>query len=274
MHEELTPNGFHPDALLTVKQVCRAFGVSRDWVYKHACRDQPNHLPPVRLGRLVRFKHEDVSRYIETRRKGSSDAALAATDGIAWANERRQHRMARKRFQKGYVRVRNTKKHPYWEGFYWEDLRLEDGRIARKQRAVNLGRLEDVPSKKLAEQTLAEKLAEVNRPDSQPRSVSTPGTQVPMDPRGGARWRSRFAKDAPKLSSDPARKGRACEAQKVSSQEPAGQGRRLGLSEHAWDRAVPGRQPARTGPSTDGRKTWHHAGDLALAASLAFSGPI
>jgi integrase len=86
--------------------------------------------------------------------------------------------MARKRFQKGYVRLRKTKKHPYWEGFYWEDLRLQDGSISRKQRAVNLGRVEQVPSKRLAEQKFADKLAEVNRPDCQPRSVSTLGDFV------------------------------------------------------------------------------------------------
>jgi len=86
--------------------------------------------------------------------------------------------MARKRFQKGYVRVRKTKKNPYWEGFYREDLRFEDGRVVRKQRAVNLGRVEEIPSKKLAERKLAEKLAEVNDPDYQPRSVLTLGAFV------------------------------------------------------------------------------------------------
>jgi integrase len=178
MHEQINPNDPGQISLLTVKQVSAAFGVSRDWVYKHSRRDEPDHLPSVRFGHLVRFKHGDVSCYIEARQKGSSGASLTATDGVARAKERRKHRMARKRFQKGYVRVRNTKKHPYWEGFYWEDLRLEDGRIVRKQRAVNLGRVEEIPSKKLAERKLADKLAEVNSPDCQPRSVSTLGTFV------------------------------------------------------------------------------------------------
>jgi integrase len=86
--------------------------------------------------------------------------------------------MARKRFQKGYVRGRKTKKNPCWEGFYWEDLRFEDGRVVRRQRAVNLGRVEEIPSRKLAQRKLAEKLAEVNSPDYQPRSVLTLGTFV------------------------------------------------------------------------------------------------
>jgi excisionase family DNA binding protein len=174
--EEANPLDSVSCRLLTVNELCLAFGVSRDWVYKHANTSGSDHLPCVRLGRLVRFKHSEVSRYINARQKGLPGASLAATDGIARARERRK--MARKRFQKGYVRLRKTKKHPYWEGFYWEDLRMQDGSIARKQRAVNLGRLEDVPSKKLAEHKLADNLAEVNHPDAQPRSVSTLGDFV------------------------------------------------------------------------------------------------
>ena len=177
MHDESAHTGVNQDQLLTVKQVCHAFGVSRDWVYKHANANESDHLSCVRLGRLVRFKHNDVVGYIEARQKGLSSASLAATDGIARAEERRKRQMARKRFQKGHVRVRETK-NPYWEGFYWEDLRLEDGRIVRKQRAVNLGRIEEIPSRKLAERKLAEELAEVNSSDYQPRSVLTLGSFV------------------------------------------------------------------------------------------------
>src|ERR1700722_1820827 len=166
--EEANPLDSASCRLLTVSELCLAFGVSRDWVYKHSNNGASDRLPCVRLGRLVRFKHSEVSRYIEARQKGLSGASLAATDGIARAKERRK--MARKRFQKGYVRLRKTKKYPYWEGFYWEDIRMQNGSIARKQRAVNLGRIEEIPSKKLAERKFAEKLAEVNRPDAQPRS--------------------------------------------------------------------------------------------------------
>jgi hypothetical protein len=85
--------------------------------------------------------------------------------------------MARTRFQKGHVRVRKTK-NPYWEGFYWEDLRLEDGMVVRKQRAINLGRTEDLPTKKLAERKLADKLAGVNDVDYKPRPILTVGDFV------------------------------------------------------------------------------------------------
>ena len=100
--------------------------------------------------------------------------------------------MARKRFQKGHVRLRNTT-NPYWEGFYWEDLRLSDNRVVRKQRAINLGRSTEISSKKLAERKLAEKLAEVNDIDYRPRPVATVRDFVDMRyrklilPRGNVR---------------------------------------------------------------------------------------
>ena len=128
MYEGEAPQTVEHEQLLTVGQVCSAFCVSRDWVYKHANGNSLDHLPCVRIGRLLRFKFSDVCKYIEARPKGPSGASLAATDGIARAKERRKSRMARKRFQKGYVRVRKTR-NPYWEGFYWEDLRFEDGRV-------------------------------------------------------------------------------------------------------------------------------------------------
>jgi len=80
-------------------------------------------------------------------------------------------------FKKDIVRLRKTN-NPYWEGFYWEDLRFHDGRVVRKQRAINLGRATEIPTKKLAERKLADKLAEVNDSDYQPRSVITVGDFV------------------------------------------------------------------------------------------------
>jgi len=80
--------------------------------------------------------------------------------------------MARKRFQKGHVRLRSTS-NPYWEGFYWEDVRLTDETTVRKQRAINLGRKTETTSKRLAERKLAEKLADVNDIDYRPRPVAT-----------------------------------------------------------------------------------------------------
>jgi len=173
MEHETYANGISgTDQLLTVAQVCCSLGVSRDWVYKHASGSSAAHLQCVRLGRLVRFRQADVTRYVEARLKGHSSVSLATIDGIARANGRERKSMARRRFQKGHVRLRQTK-NPYWEGFYWEDIRLQDGTVARKQRAINLGRKAEFPTKQLAERKLAERLAEVNDLDYRPRPVIT-----------------------------------------------------------------------------------------------------
>src|SRR5437867_13442127 len=101
MYEESILRTVENEQLLTVAQVCLAFRVSRNWVYKHANGNSQDHLPCLRFGLLARFKYNDVCGYIEARQKGPSGARLAATDGIARAKERRKCRMARKRFQKG-----------------------------------------------------------------------------------------------------------------------------------------------------------------------------
>ncbi|NIV30297.1 MAG: tyrosine-type recombinase/integrase, partial [Anaerolineae bacterium] len=80
--------------------------------------------------------------------------------------------LTRRRFQKGYVRLRGTHD-PYWEGFYREDILLADSKIVRKRRSKNLGRLAELPTKKLALRKLAAIVAELNALDYQPRPVIT-----------------------------------------------------------------------------------------------------
>src|SRR6266853_1533316 len=125
--------------LVSVTDLCHQFGVSHDWVYKRVAANAEEPLPFLRLGRLIRFRSEEVRFYLEVHQRGKTNGSLLATDGIARANGRRKLSMARKRFQKGLVRVRKTS-NPYGEGFYWEDLRLGDNRVVGKQRAINLGR--------------------------------------------------------------------------------------------------------------------------------------
>jgi excisionase family DNA binding protein len=63
---------FHPaglaaimvEPLLTAQDVARILRVSVAWVYDHADRKRPR-LPSVRLGKAVRFRLEDVERFIE-----------------------------------------------------------------------------------------------------------------------------------------------------------------------------------------------------------------
>ena len=111
--------------LVSVTDLCTQFGVSRDWVYKRVAAEAEDRIPFLRLGRLIRFRSAEVRAYLELRQIAETNGSLLATDGIARANGRRKQSMARKRFQKGHVWLRNTGD-PYWEGFYWEDLRLTD----------------------------------------------------------------------------------------------------------------------------------------------------
>jgi excisionase family DNA binding protein len=49
--------------LLTPKEVARWLDVSIDWVHNHATRKNPR-LPVVRIGKLLRFRSEDVEEFI------------------------------------------------------------------------------------------------------------------------------------------------------------------------------------------------------------------
>ena len=57
------------DNLLTADEVAKILNVSMAWVYDHADRKRPL-IPSVRLGKAVRFRPEDVQKFIEemTRR--------------------------------------------------------------------------------------------------------------------------------------------------------------------------------------------------------------
>jgi excisionase family DNA binding protein len=56
------------DRLLTAEQVAAILSVSTAWVYDHTARKRPL-LPSVRLGRAVRFRIEDVQKFIEQMTK-------------------------------------------------------------------------------------------------------------------------------------------------------------------------------------------------------------
>jgi len=50
--------------LLSVREVALMLGVSQAWVRDHATRKQP-HLKCVKVGKLLRFRPEDVQEFIE-----------------------------------------------------------------------------------------------------------------------------------------------------------------------------------------------------------------
>ena len=56
--------GHNEMQLLSVKEVSLMFGVSQAWVRDHATRKQP-HLKCVKVGKLLRFRPEDVQEFIE-----------------------------------------------------------------------------------------------------------------------------------------------------------------------------------------------------------------
>ena len=57
------------EKLLTAEEVATILNVSTAWVYDHADRKRPL-IPSVRLGKAVRFRPEDVQKFIDemTRR--------------------------------------------------------------------------------------------------------------------------------------------------------------------------------------------------------------
>lgn len=52
-----------PGKLLTPPEVAKLLDVSVGWVRDHATRKQP-HLPAVQLGKLQRFRTDDVEEFI------------------------------------------------------------------------------------------------------------------------------------------------------------------------------------------------------------------
>lgn len=51
--------------LLSVEEVATILGVSQAWVRDHATRKQP-HLKVVKVGKLLKFRPDDVDEFIET----------------------------------------------------------------------------------------------------------------------------------------------------------------------------------------------------------------
>lgn len=63
-----------PERLLTPRAVAEWLEVSVSWVLDHASGRRRPHLPSVKLGKAVRFRREDVEKFIEdcTRMAGAT----------------------------------------------------------------------------------------------------------------------------------------------------------------------------------------------------------
>jgi len=52
------------EKLLTVKEVAAWLRASEDWVQAHSGRKAPR-LPHIRVGKLIRFRREEIERFLE-----------------------------------------------------------------------------------------------------------------------------------------------------------------------------------------------------------------
>jgi excisionase family DNA binding protein len=64
------------EMLLTVKELATMLRVSPAWVRDHATRKQPR-LPVVPVGKLLRFRREDIIGWIEEQKKLAARLKLA-----------------------------------------------------------------------------------------------------------------------------------------------------------------------------------------------------
>jgi Phage integrase, N-terminal SAM-like domain len=162
-----------PQQLLDLDQLCTRLNVSPSWVYKRTKKGAPDPLPVLRgIGRL-KFDAEQVRLYIAARQRPATGATLSSSDGSARVNGNRYRALTRRRFQTGFVRLREDRTPAWWEGFYREDVVDESGQIRRKRKSVNLGLLSIVPTKRAAQRKLGGILAEINDADYRPRSTVT-----------------------------------------------------------------------------------------------------
>jgi integrase len=167
---EAAPLG--PPKLLTVQELCAVFGFTPGWVYTRTKKDAIDPLPIVRFGlRGIRFDSHKISTYIRQHERHPVSARLESPSGSAPINEKGHFRMSRKRIQAGSVRLREDGDPAWWEGFYREDVITEAGKRVRKRRAVNLGSVKDVRSKKAALQKLAVILEPINQAKCRPKMI-------------------------------------------------------------------------------------------------------
>jgi len=107
-----------PQPLLTVKQLCSYYNVSSSWVYKRTKKGAIDPLPVVPVGSGLRFDSEKIRLYFAARQRAREGAILSTSDGNARVNGKGNRSLTRRRFQTGYVRLREDRNPAWWEGFY------------------------------------------------------------------------------------------------------------------------------------------------------------
>ena len=142
-------------SLLTVKEAATRFRVHKSTVYrllrsrwKTAAR---------RVGRRV-FVDALVAERLCT--PATPPVIVLAAEKIA---EVERSEMLQRRWQEGSVSLYRGKKIKTWYGVYRIDEQTPDGRIVRKQRAVKLGSLQEIPTKAEARRKLRDLLPSGSR---------------------------------------------------------------------------------------------------------------
>ena len=163
-----------PPKLLTARELCATFGVTPGWVYTRTKKDAIDPLPVVRFGlRGIRFDPYKISTYIRVRERHPVSATLESPSGSAPIEGKGHFKLKRKRVQTGSVRLREDVDPAWWEGFYREDVITEAGKKVRRRRAVNLGTVKEIRSKKAALQKLAVILEPINQVRCRPKTMMT-----------------------------------------------------------------------------------------------------
>jgi len=161
-----------PTKLLTAGELCEMFRVTPGWVYTRTKKDAIDPLPVVRFGsRGIRFDFHKISAYIRQHERHPVSATLELPSGSAPIEGKGHFKLKRKRVQTGSVRLREDGDPAWWEGFYREDIITEAGKKVRRRRAVNLGTVKELRSKKAALQKLAVILEPINKAKCSPKMI-------------------------------------------------------------------------------------------------------
>jgi integrase/predicted DNA-binding transcriptional regulator AlpA len=164
---------FGPRKLLTARELCSLFGLSKSFVYQHTMEGAKHPLPVVRIGeRAVRFDPDKISTYIRSRERHSPSASLRSFDGIVRPTERGDTNWLVNDFksaQSSCVRIVVERIGRDAIGKTSD----EAGRTVRKRVGVKLGSLEEVPNKKVASQKLGSILNPINDVKHKPKKMTT-----------------------------------------------------------------------------------------------------
>jgi len=77
-----------------------------------------------------------------------------------------------RRFQRGSIYKRGKRKN-MWVARWWEDVTTQDGTVARLRRSEILGSVAEIPTRRQADQLLADRLRPINSGEFRPNSTRT-----------------------------------------------------------------------------------------------------